>query len=130
MPYKIFDFVNSKGLNEFKEWSEKLQKIQRAKLNEKLDKLMLVGDELMPVLLTDAGITNIRKLRIKVQNVQLRPLLCNGPINKESEYTLLMGAKEIGDKWEPESAPQKAFDKMLEVTKNPDKKRRKHERVS
>lgn len=130
MPYNIFDYVNNKGTNEFKEWSRKLQKIQRAKLNEKLDKLMLVGDGLMPELLTDAGITNIKKLRIKVQNVQLRPLLCNGPIDKESEYTLLMGAKEVGDKWEPKSAPQKAFNRMQEVTTNPAKKRRKHERVS
>lgn len=130
MPFSLFDYINNKGENEFKKWSETLQKIQRAKLNQKLDKLELVGDSLMPELLTDTGIIGIKKLRIKVQNVQLRPLLCNGPINKESEYTLLMGAKEIGDKWSPQNAPQKALDKMREVIKNPSKKRRKHERVN
>lgn len=130
MPFSLFDYINNQGENEFKKWSEALQKTQRAKLYQKLDKLELVGDGLMPELLTDTSITGIKKLRIKVQNVQLRPLLCNGPINKESEFTLLMGAMEKGDKWSPKDAPQKALDKREEVIKDPSKKRRKHERVN
>lgn len=127
MRFKIFDFVNKKGVNEFKEWSENLQKSQRAKLNEKIDKLALYGDELMPQLLTDSGENGIKKLRITVQNVQLRPLLCNGPINNETEYTFLMGAKEIGGEWEPKNARETARKNMDEIIANPDKRRTKHE---
>lgn len=129
MPFLLFDYVNDKGENEFKEWSKTLQKKELAKLNQKLDMLVCHGDDFTPHLFTDTSISNIKKLRVR-GSVQLRPLLCHGPINNNLEYTLLMGAKEIGDKWLPKDAPQKALNKMLEVTEDPDKKRREHERVN
>lgn len=127
MRFKIFDFVNKKGVNEFKKWSENLQKPQRAKLNEKIDKLAFYGDELMPQLLTDSGENGIKKLRITVHNVQLRPLLCNGPINNETEYTFLVGAKEIGDEWAPKDARKTARNNMDEIIANPEERRIEHE---
>lgn len=128
MLFTLYDYVNAQGKNEFKEWTENLQKTQRAKLNEKLDKLIKHGDELFPNMLTGTETPGILKLRIK-GNVQLRPLLCKGPVDIDSEYTLLMGAKEIGGKWSPKNAPSTANDKKCEVVADPGNRRKKHERV-
>lgn len=128
MPFLIYDYVNRHGLNEFKEWTLGLEKSQRAKLNEKIDKLTLFGDQLYPEMLTGTCVAGIQKLRVK-GNVQLRPLLCKGPVNIQNEYTLLMGAKEVGSKWVPKGAPSTAATIKAEVIKDPAKRRAKHERV-
>lgn len=129
MPYILYDYVNPNGENEIKSWAEGLQKIQRAKFNEKLDKLKQHGDDLHPHMLTDTGTPGIKKLRIK-GNVQLRPLLCNGPINIDKEYTLLMGAKEIGGKWVPKEAPSIANSKKQIAIADPNTRRKTHERIT
>lgn len=129
MTFLLFDYLNIKGLNEFKGWSSKLQKNQKAKLDEKLTKLELYGQSLYPQLLTDSPVPGIQKLRITAGNVQLRPLLCRGPINIRQEYTLLMGAKEIGSEWSPKDAPKTANSKRQLVITSPSTGRIKHERV-
>jgi hypothetical protein len=128
MPFKLFDYVNPQGENEFKEWTQSLQKPQRAKLNEKLDKLALYGDALYPELLTGSPVAGISKLRIR-GNVQLRPLLCNGPVDIKTEYTLLKGAKEVGDKWVPTDAPKTANANKKLVIQEPAYRRMDHERI-
>lgn len=128
MPYSIYDYVNQSGQNEFKEWTTGLENVQRGKLNEKLDKLYLYGDILHPEMLTGTSVPGIKKIRGR-GNVQLRPLLCNGPIDVKKEYTLLMGAKEIGSKWVPKDAPSLAKTKKEAVIKDPTHRRTKHERV-
>lgn len=128
MTFNLYDYVNHHNQNEFKEWTLGLEKSQRAKLNEKIDKLAIYGDQLFPEMLTGTSIAGILKLRAK-GNVQLRPLLCKGPINIKHEYTLLFGAKEVGGKWVPSGAPSKAAKLKEEVTKEPKKRRTKHERV-
>lgn len=95
MPFLIYDYVNHYGQNEFKDWASRLEKPQRGKLNERIDKLALYGDALYPEMLTGTNVAGIQKLRVRGK-VQLRPLLCKGPINVEHEYTMLMGAKEVG----------------------------------
>lgn len=45
----------------------------------------------------------ISEIRFIVQNIQYRPLGCFGPGNKE--YTILFGAKEQGDEFNPLNAP-------------------------
>lgn len=105
MTFKLFNYISVNGENEFKAWTEKLEKIQRAKLNERMNFLYLHGEDLHPHTLTDTRVRGILKLRIQ-GNVKLRPLLCRGPINAKIEYTLLKGAKEIGSNWDPKKAPQ------------------------
>lgn len=128
MPFLIYDYVNDQRQNEFKDWTSGLEKKQRGKLNEKLDKLALYGDALHPEMLTGTGVPGIKKIRSR-GNVQLRPLLCNGPVDIKKEYTLLMGAKEIGNKWVPKDAPSDAKEKKAEVIKDPINRRIKHERI-
>jgi len=128
MPFILYDYVNEDGLNEFQEWTLGLEKPHRAKLNERLDKLAIYGDVLHPEMLSGTEVPGIKKIRCR-GNVQLRPLLCNGPINIKREYTLLMGAKEVGSKWVPRNAPSQADKKKTEVINDPINRRIEHENV-
>jgi len=127
--FSVYDYINQQGKNEFREWSSKLQKTQRAKLNQYIDKLRFYGESLYPNTLTDSGIPGILKVRITASNVQLRPLLCRGPIKFGEEYTLLLGAKEVGSEWKPEDAPLKAKQCKDAIVSNPEMRRIVHERV-
>lgn len=128
MAFTLYDYLSESGANEFKEWTEGLQSKERAKLNEKIDKLQEHGDALYPHMLTGTSVAGIQKLRVQ-GGVKLRPLLCKGPIDVESEYTLLMGAKEVGNKWVPKKAPETASGRKAEVAANPARRRKLHERV-
>ena len=129
MAYKLFDYVDAQGRNVVKGWASILQKPQRAKLNQLLDKLVKHGDGLYPQMLTGTDIPGIQKLRVH-GTVQLRPLLCSGPINQGEEYTLLQGAKEIGDRWSPLGALESAREHKAAVVADPEHRRKEHERVS
>ncbi len=104
--FTLFDYKDEKGNNDFKNWTEKLQKVERAKLNAKLDALRLHGFELFPEMLTGTPTSGILKLRVKGK-VQLRPMLCKGPINHETEFTLLIGATERDSCFVPDKADEK-----------------------
>ncbi|WP_175910594.1 hypothetical protein [Burkholderia metallica] len=127
MPLDLFDYVTAHGSNDFAEWTRDLQKVSRAKLNAKIDMLALHGEGLVPHVLTDTPVAGIRKLRVK-GNVQLRPLLCRGPINGDSEYTFLMGATERDGQLVPDTAPETADVRRATVA-NDGRRRCKHERI-
>ena len=129
MPFKLFDYCDATGKNIFKFWTTDLQSQQRAKLNAKLDMLMLLGNELFPEVLTGTDTPGISKLRIK-GNVQLRPMLCDGPINNGKEFTLLLGAIEVGEKLKPKNADKIANKHKNEVKKDHHNRRVDHERIS
>lgn len=129
MAFNLYDFVAKNDVNEFKLWTESLQTKQRAKLNQKLDSLQAHGDTLHPHTLTGTTSAGILKLRIR-GNIQLRPMLCKGPVSVDEEYTLLMGAIEKGSKFVPKNAPNLANSKKEEVIDQPTIRRTEHERVS
>jgi hypothetical protein len=129
MSFKIYDYVSPKGRNEFEAWAKKLQVKQRAALNEKIKKLELYDQEFYSNLLADSGKPGILKLRIMAGGVQLRPLLCRGPINVGKEYTFLIGAKEISWKYAPADALDTADNRKQEVFSDPVNRRTKHARV-
>lgn len=129
MKFKLFDYCNHAGNNEFKAWTQSLQLVQRGKLNAKLDMLGMLGDGLLPVILTGTDTPGILKLRIK-GNVQLRPMLCKGPVDVDGEFSLLIGAIEVGSKLKPLNADVIAGERKEEIRRYPDNRRVKHERVS
>lgn len=129
MKFKLFDYCNPAGENEFKAWTQALQPVQRGKLNAKLDMLKMLGDGLLPVTLTGTDTPGILKLRIK-GSVQLRPMLCKGPVDVDEEFSLLVGAIEVGSKLKPPNAAVIADGRKNEIRKYPDNRRVKHERVS
>lgn len=126
--FLLFDYTDKKGSNDIKAWTLTLEKNQRAKLNAKLDMLMSKGSELFPHVLTDTPTSGIQKLRVK-GNIQLRPMLCKGPINNENEFTLLIGAIERDSRLEPDKADEKAKDRKNIIIGNPNR-RCPHERIS
>lgn len=130
MSYALYDFLLGPDRNAIKEWTLGLQKRDRARLNQKLDMLEQHGPNLLPQLLSPSGVAKILKLRITGRKVPtLRPMLCDGPINLGSEYTLLQGAIEKDRKLVPSNAAQTAK-VFREALINDPTKRCPHEQVS
>lgn len=133
MSYILYDFLETRGgnlVNIIKEWTEGLQKRDRARLNSKLDMLEEYGSNLSHTLLSDSSEPGIKKLRVTGKKVlTLRPMLCEGPFAKKDEFTLLLGAIEKDRKTIPSNAPAKAAVCRDQLTNNPSQ-RCPHERVS
>jgi hypothetical protein len=127
MPFALYDYVTAAEVNEILVWANGLQKTERAKLNAKLDMLTLHGPNLRPQVLTGTDAPGIQKLRVH-GSVQLRPLLCEGPVNIETEFTLLAGAKEVAFKLKPTGILGVAEDRKAEVTADPQIRRVAHVR--
>lgn len=127
MPFHLYDYRDASGNNLFAAWTRTLQTKQLAKLNERLDKLEQHGEELFPDVLSPTA-NGILKLKVR-GNVQLRPLLCRGPVDEKIEYTLLIGAKEISSKLQPKNAKETAQARKAEVAADPNNRRIRHEAV-
>ena len=127
MPFALYDYVTVDGSNPVLEWAQGLEVPQRAKLNAKLDMLAREGPNLRPQVLTGTDAPGIQKLRVK-GNVQLRPLLCDGPAQVGEEFTLLAGAKEVGDVLRPAGVLDTAVSRKDEVVANPQTRRVEHVR--
>lgn len=128
MPFRLYDHVNERGDNPISEWTRSLEKKERAKLAQKLDKLKQHGPELFPELLTGTDTPGVLKLRVK-GNVQLRPMLCEGPVDVKSEFTLLLGAIEVGGKLQPRGADALANDIKQAIKADPANRRKEHEHI-
>ena len=127
-PWRLYDYRTPTNANEISEWTRTLEKEQRIKLNHKLDMLTQVGPNLSPRLLAGPIFRHIYKLCVKGR-VQLRPMLCKGPIDNEREFTLLLGAREVGGNLVPRDAPQRAERNRTEVV-NDRERRCEHERIT
>lgn len=104
----IFEFVDHRGRGVITVWRDGLEPPQQAQFDNKIDLLrrepkLLEGMMAGPL----KGYRHLYKLQIGGK-VRLRPLLCRGPVNVETELTLLAGAKEIGGTWEPPGARETA----------------------
>jgi hypothetical protein len=124
----IYDYVHPVEGNLMKKWSVGLQKKERARLNSKIDALAMHGADLIPGILSPTGVPNIFKLKVKGQ-VQLRPMVCEGPGHAEPAFTFLLGAKEISSEYEPANAPSAAAEIRDDLLAHPER-RTEHERVS
>src|SRR4030095_12441565 len=112
--WKLYDYVDNRGINDFERWSLGLQSSDRARLSQKLGMLQKLGPDLPPQLLAGPIKGNIYKMRINGR-VAMRPLLCKGPINNDAEFTLLMGATERDRQWQPRNAPATAVVRRTEI---------------
>lgn len=130
MLWKLHNYVDDRGVNDFQSWSQGLQKPDLARLNRKLKMLEDNGPNLGPELLAGPirGYAHIYKMKINGR-VALRPLLCKGPISNETEFTLLIGAFEVGSKWDPSSAPSDAVERRERVRDDPKNRRCDHVKV-
>lgn len=128
MSWIIYEFLNARGRGIIEEWleGERFQKAAIIRLNQKLDLLEQSGPELSPNLLAGTGKRHIYKLKVKAPKMQLRPLLCRGPVSMDTEFTLLLGAVERNNKLLPAAALERAADNRGTILNNP-QRRRLHE---
>jgi hypothetical protein len=128
----LWDFVSLRGENVILRWVKdaRLTTRDRAVLNQKLERLrqmdfdLAIGTKLLVGPIEKQR--HIYKLVIH-GDVMLRPLLCRGPIDPETEYTLLLDGIEKGWKL-PSGAPLQAEENRLTVLSNPSR-RVPHERI-
>ncbi len=126
--WTIYDHVDREGVNLIADWTRRLERVQRKLLRSKLDMLAQAGPELPAQLLAGTGVAHIYKLRVK-GNVQLRPMLCKGPVENETEFTLLYGAIEVGNRLQPANAAERAAIIREEILADPNNRRCEHERI-
>ncbi len=113
----LYDYVDRRGINSFEQWSRGLEKSYLAMLNRKLKALEDETErDLLPGLIDGPirGYPHIYKLRVGGR-VRLRPLLCKGPADKNTELTLFMGATERDSKFDPANAPAMAEERRQEI---------------
>ncbi len=112
--WHFMDYRTPAGENQPKLWIEGLAASERGKvrrkLNAKITAFMQMHNLRPPDFESLAGYPGILEMRFKVNKVVYRPLCCYGPGRRQ--VTILVGAKEIGDKIVPESAPRTAMDRM------------------
>jgi hypothetical protein len=104
--YALWDFKSPRGENLIVRWAikNKLGKLDRAKLNQRFDRLKQVDFDLAlkTSLLNGPVVKDVYKMKANGQ-VMMRPLLCRGPFVDE-EYTLLIGAIEKDWELDPSTA--------------------------
>jgi len=137
MAWKIFDAVNNVGTSNIIDWiqKEKITKNDVARLNQKIDMLERNGTEFHPKLVAGPikserkpkSPRHIYKLRIRGDR-ELRPLFCKGPLDMDDEFTLLLGAIEVGDVLDTDALDAEAVRQA--VIKHPNRWRKPHERYS
>jgi hypothetical protein len=125
---QLYDYRDRRGRNDIKEWMLGQQVRQRAQVNLKLDMLQKYGDDLGSSVLLRMSAT-IFKLKGKTKGVQLRPMLCKGPIDEDGEFTILIGAIEVDWELRPPDVVERAGERREEVIANERERRVPHERV-
>jgi hypothetical protein len=129
--YDLYDALDEKGVNVIEEWTRRLEKTDRARLNLKLEMLQKFKFEQMTASKVLHGPINktghIFKLRAQT-NVAMRPLLCRGPIENLMEYTLLFGTFETGGILTP-SDVRRAVNNRDAILTDPKNRRERHVRI-
>src|SRR5580704_877448 len=94
MTWDLYDYRDHRHRNLVRDWCERLQKKDLAKMNQRLDLLAQSGHLLCPGLASNLhGAPHLYKVKIN-GSVAARLFFCKGPINMEVEYTLLLGEFE------------------------------------
>lgn len=126
---KIYEWIDGAGRGVITDWE--LQVAQQAKLDEKLQMLRRaevdrVGRVTLPQsLLVGPNVYGqkwIYKLRVQ-GNVALRPMLALGPLDRETEWTILARAVERDRRTEPANAAELAETRRQEIQTNPTRRR-------
>ncbi len=123
----LWDFLGPHKENMIRRWADKerLTARDRGKLEAKL--VVLSGLDFPTAWQTKLLDGPIHKQRhvyklVVHGTVMLRPMLCRGPIHNDSECTLLLGAKEVGRRLQPEDAPERAERNRQTVIQDPNRR--------
>lgn len=128
MPWALYDYRDHRGDNPVRQWCERLQKNDLARMNQRIDKLEMGGKDFCPGLAGPIhGWPHLYKIKVN-GSVAARLLLCKGPINMETEYTFLLGAFERDDEL-PEGTYATAEEFRQDIIRDPKRWRMLHERA-
>jgi hypothetical protein len=100
-------FVSSSGTNEIKKWLNALPENDQAKIDAKIRYLEITKTWGRPYTAKLKGYSDLYEIIVFSGRIQYRPIGCYGPNQKE--FTILIGAIEKGDKFEPRNAPDTAY---------------------
>jgi hypothetical protein len=129
--YALWDFLDNRLRSVMQEWvdNDRLTARARAALNNKIRRLSQVDYNLAigTKLLAGPIYKHVYKLVIHA-DVMLRPMLCRGPIDNETEYTFLLGAVETGGKL-PKGSKEQAERNREVVISDPINRRQPHRRI-
>ena len=114
MSWLIYDYRDHRLENVVNSWLRGLQKPERIRMQKRIDLLRDNGHELCPGLAGPLKESrHLYKIRVNGR-VAPRLLLCKGPINMQTEYTLLLGAFETDDEL-PSGTVEAAEQNRLEI---------------
>lgn len=111
------DFVSARGENLIHTWlhSKEVSAKARAAINVQLEVLKSVRTLERPAagFLTRGECRGLIEIRVKVDRVQYRPLAYYGP--EDGQVTLLVGAREKGDEFDPPNACTTAHERIKQL---------------
>jgi hypothetical protein len=130
MSWRIFEYVEWGYQSTIGIWliENAITDRDRGRLVQKMDLLAMHGPNLPPGLL--AGPIKSKRNRKMQSHIykliihgdkMLRPMLCKGPIEMDSEYTMLIGAIEVNFKLDVDA--EDAELRRTDIIENPDKRR-------
>jgi hypothetical protein len=122
MPFQLYEYLDHRGHGTATEWIASIDSESRGKLRARLKALELHGGALPTTILSDTDDSSVKKIRARGRK-NPRLLLCRGPIQMQSEFTLLFGVFEKDDKM-PAGAVKQASRLRDEVIANPQQRRR------
>jgi len=102
--WTIKSFITERGVNVIKEWLDGLPIKAQVAIDERIRFLALWGYWYRPYANKLKGYDGIWEIIIQSEKAQYRPLGCFGPGNKV--FSLLIGAREKGSRFEPKDAPK------------------------
>ena len=114
MTWILYDYVDARGRNVIADWCRGLQKKDRIRLVKRMDTLAESGHELCPGMAGPLhGSPHLYKIKVN-GNVAVRLVFCKGPLNKDREYTFLLGAFEQDDEL-PTGTLETAEERRVEI---------------
>ncbi len=108
-------FKSSSGTNEIEKWLNTLPKKDKVNIDAMIRRLEITRNWARPLTGKLKGYENLVEIRVKSSNIQYRPIGCYGP--KRGEFTILIGAVEKGDKFEPRNALDTAYARSVKIQK-------------
>lgn len=114
--WKFKVFLKDKTTDVISEWLDGIPKNVKAKIERRINYLKITPQWVRPYFDILHGHDGIHEIRVIFSSIQYRILGCFGP--KEKEFTLLIGSKEIGDKFNPLSAPMIAEQRRKLILKD------------
>ena len=124
MTREVWEFMSDGKHHVIRKWlkEETISSKDQARLDLTLDRLRTLDVALISHKLMAGPLrgSKVYKLRLRCENKELRPMLCRGPgqVGPPTDYTLLLGAREAGDRLYPADAPAQADKNRITLIAN------------